>query len=47
MIGARCPQCHVPLPPLKDDHGWDCIDCPKCSEWFDTDKYQKAGGRLL
>lgn len=48
MIGAKCPDCGSKLPPLRDNHGWEIIDCPKegCNNWFDTDAYQNAGGKI-
>lgn len=49
MIGAVCPDCKRQLPPLEDNQGWGVVDCQTegCNKWFDTWRYQKAGGRLL
>lgn len=48
MTGAVCPDCKTRLPTLRDDGCWEVVDCPgkDCENWFDTYKYQKAGGKL-
>lgn len=48
MIGGICPDCKARLPVLRDNGSWEVVDCPgkDCDNWFDTDRYQEAGGKL-
>ena len=45
---ATCTHCSKPLPAfLRDANGnWDIVDCT-CGEWYDTWKYEKAGGKRV
>ena len=50
MINGVCPDCKAVLPVLENDRsGWGVVDCKTlgCNKWFDTDKYMKAGGKLV
>lgn len=50
MTGAVCPDCKSKLPPLIDENGgWGIVDCQTdgCNKWFDTYRYEKAGGKLV
>ena len=46
MINAKCSKCGAPLLELRDDGVWGIVNCA-CGEWYDTERYMKAGGKLI